>query len=228
VVERFSDAFTGVYQGDVENDGFNRLVLEADLDWRQAMTLRALCRYLIQLRIPFSQAYIENTLSSNNEVAKALVEYFEARFDPYRERDEGELNELKANIENLINKVSSLDEDRILSLYLSVISATLRTNYFQKDEKGELPSYLVIKLSPGRHRRRSEAPAQVRNLRLCPLGRGRSPARRQGRARRTPLVRPAGGFPHRGPGPDEGADGEKRGDRSGGRQGRLRGQAAAA
>jgi len=148
VVDQFSDAFIGVYQGKIENDGFNRLVLEADLDWRQAMTLRALCRYLIQLRIPFSQAYIETTLSNNSAIAKALVEYFEARFDPLRAGSDDELNELKANIEGLINEVSSLDEDRILSLYLSVISATLRTNYFQKDASGELPAYLVMKLSP--------------------------------------------------------------------------------
>jgi len=148
VVDRFSDAFIGVYQGDVENDGFNRLVLEADLDWRQAMTLRALCRYLMQLRVPFSQAYIETTLSNNSVIAKALVEYFEARFDPHLARDASELEELKTKIEDLINEVSSLDEDRILSLYLSVIGATLRTNYFQKDTGGNLPAYLVVKLSP--------------------------------------------------------------------------------
>jgi len=148
VVERFRDAFVGVYQGKVENDGFNRLVLEADLDWRQAMTLRALCRYLIQIRVPFSQAYIENTLSNNAQIAKALVELFEVRFDPSGPRDEGLLTELKTNIETLINEVSSLDEDRILSLYLSAICATLRTNYYQKDDDGELPPYLVIKLSP--------------------------------------------------------------------------------
>jgi len=150
VVERFRDAFIGVYQGGVENDGFNRLVLEADLDWRQAMTLRALCRYLIQLRIPFSQAYIENTLSRNSGVAKALVELFEERFDPRRTSSEDEIGALTANIEGLINQVSSLDEDRILSLYLSVIRAALRTNYFQQDENGKPPAYLVIKLNPER------------------------------------------------------------------------------
>ena len=42
-----------------------------------------------------------------------------------------------------------------------------------------------------------------------------------------PLVRPARGLPHRDPRPDEGPDGQERGDRAGGRQGRLRGQAAA-
>ena len=149
VVERFHDAFVGVYQGNIENDGFNRLVLEADLDWRQAMTLRALCRYLIQLRVPFSQSYIETTLATNSKIAKALVEYFEARFNPRQKHKEEYLAELKSNIEAQINQVSSLDEDRILSLYLSVIGATLRTNYYQQDKDGNPPAYLVVKLSPG-------------------------------------------------------------------------------
>ncbi len=148
VVERFSDAFIGVYQGEIENDGFNRLVLEADLSWRQAMTLRALCRYLIQLRVPFSQSYIESTLAHNAGIAKALVELFEIRFDPHHPPSEERLEDLKSNIEGMINEVSSLDEDRILSLYLSVICATIRTNYYQKGEDGKLPRYLVIKLSP--------------------------------------------------------------------------------
>ncbi|MGA8258936.1 MAG: NAD-glutamate dehydrogenase [Arenicellales bacterium] len=148
VVGRFSETLVGVYQGEIENDGFNRLVLEAGLDWRQAMTLRALCRYLIQLRAPFSQSYIESTLAHNGPIARALVELFEARFNPHQPRGEEHLEELKANIEGMINEVSSLDEDRILSLYLSVILATLRTNYYQKDDEGKLPAYLVIKLSP--------------------------------------------------------------------------------
>lgn len=148
VVERFSDAIVGVYQGEIENDGFNRLVLEADLNWRQAMVLRALCRYLLQLGVPFSQAYIENTLSHNGAIAKALVEFFEARFNPHRTSNEARLNGLKTEIQELINDVGSLDEDRILSLYLSVILAALRTNYYQKDEDGKPSSYLVIKLNP--------------------------------------------------------------------------------
>ena len=52
-------------------------------------------------------------------------------------------------------------------------------------------------------------------------------ARREGRARRPALVRPAGGLPHRGPRTDEGADGEERRHRAGRRQGRLRRQGPA-
>ena len=70
------------------------------------------------------------------------------------------------------------------------------------------------------------APA-LRDLRLLPARGGRAPARRQGGPRRAALVGPARGLPHRGARADEGADGQERRDRAGGRQGRLRGQAAA-
>src|SRR5438034_6828313 len=39
---------------------------------------------------------------------------------------------------------------------------------------------------------------------------GLAHARRKGRARRDPMVRPQGGFPHRDPRPDEGANGQER------------------
>jgi glutamate dehydrogenase len=60
---RFEQAFFAVWNGQVESDGFNRLVLAAGLDWRQAMVLRAVCRYLLQTGLPFSQRYMESVLS---------------------------------------------------------------------------------------------------------------------------------------------------------------------
>ena len=70
------------------------------------------------------------------------------------------------------------------------------------------------------------APA-LRDLRLLAARRGHPPARRQGRARRDPLVGPPRGLPHRGAGADEGPDGQERAHRSRRLQGRLRGQAPA-
>ena len=39
--DQFQDAFLHIWQGDAENDGFNRLVLGANLVWREAALLRA-------------------------------------------------------------------------------------------------------------------------------------------------------------------------------------------
>src|SRR5690606_18258059 len=48
----FQEAFIRVWRGEAENDGFNQLVLHG-LDWRQIMVLRAYCKYLQQVGIPF-------------------------------------------------------------------------------------------------------------------------------------------------------------------------------
>ena len=71
------------------------------------------------------------------------------------------------------------------------------------------------------------AATALRDLRLLAAYRGSAPARWPRGPRRHPLVRPARGLPHRGARADEGADGEERGDRSRGREGRVRGEAAA-
>ena len=82
--ENFQTAFEKTWRHHCENDGFNRLVLAAHLDWRQVSILRACCKYLLQTGMPFSQVYMEQTLSAWPLVARLLVEYFEQRFDPDR------------------------------------------------------------------------------------------------------------------------------------------------
>ena len=82
VAEVFEEAFVHVWRGDAENDGFNRLVLGAGLDWRQVSMLRGYCKYLLQIETPFSQAYMEETLNRYPLLARLLVELFEARFAP--------------------------------------------------------------------------------------------------------------------------------------------------
>jgi len=83
----FQDAFERVWRGESENDGLNRLVLLARMTWRQVALLRAISKYLLQTKMPYSQAYMEQTLTSSPLVARLLVEYFEARFSPDRSQE---------------------------------------------------------------------------------------------------------------------------------------------
>jgi len=80
----FQEAFEQTWRGYNENDGFNRLILLAKLDWRQACMLRACAKFLQQAGSPFSQNYMEQTMAAWPLAARLLVEYFEARFDPAR------------------------------------------------------------------------------------------------------------------------------------------------
>ena len=145
--ELFQNAFSAVWDGRAESDGFNALVLGGQLTWRQVVILRAVAKYLRQTGSTFSQAYVEAALVSNVSVAAQLVSLFETRFDPAypaattgatgadnsgREAAESDLVEA---ITGALENVASLDHDRIIRAFLGVIQATVRTNYYQRADK---------------------------------------------------------------------------------------------
>jgi glutamate dehydrogenase len=64
-----------------------------------------------------------------------------------RRRDrEAQVNAIKRVFKRALESVAILDEDRILLVYYQVMGATLRTNYFQKDEVGSDKDYISFKL----------------------------------------------------------------------------------
>ncbi|MFJ8250005.1 NAD-glutamate dehydrogenase [Streptomyces sp. NPDC094466] len=134
---RFQEAFAAVWKGEAENDGFNALILGAGLNWRQAMVLRAYAKYLRQAGSTFSQDYMESTLRNNVHTTRLLVSLFEARMSPGRQSAGNELTDgLLEELDGALDQVASLDEDRILRSFLTVIKATLRTNFFQSASEG--------------------------------------------------------------------------------------------
>jgi glutamate dehydrogenase len=146
VREQVEGALSALWDGRIEDDGFNALVLDAQLTWRQIVMLRAYAKYLRQASITFSQAYIERVLRTNAPIARLLVRLFESRFDPAKEAGRAERSEAIAEeIAGALDNVASLDEDRILRSYLGLITATLRTNYFSRGAE-PVPS-LVFKLN---------------------------------------------------------------------------------
>ncbi|MFQ5548024.1 MAG: NAD-glutamate dehydrogenase [Woeseia sp.] len=147
---RFQECFRHVLAGDAENDGFNRLILAAGLDWRQVALVRCYAKYLAQLRIPFSQDYMEDVLASHADFASNLVTQFELQFDPSirKQKRERELRAIRRIIARGVARARNLDEDRILSAFSGAVNATLRTNYYQPDDAGEIKPYISIKLDP--------------------------------------------------------------------------------
>ncbi|MFE0476812.1 NAD-glutamate dehydrogenase [Streptomyces sp. NPDC058947] len=147
--ERFQDAFAATWTGEAENDGFNALVLSAGLTWRQAMVLRAYAKYLRQAASTFSQDYMEDTLRNNVHTTRLLVSLFEARMSPDRQRAGHEIvDALLEEVDAALDQVASLDEDRILRSFLTVIKATLRTNFFQEAAGGRPHEYVSMKFDP--------------------------------------------------------------------------------
>ncbi|WP_330236272.1 NAD-glutamate dehydrogenase [Streptomyces sp. NBC_00566] len=147
--ERFQEAFAATWTGKAENDGFNALVLSAGLTWRQAMVLRAYAKYLRQAGSTFSQDYMEDTLRNNVHTTRLLVSLFEARMSPDRQKAGLEITDaLLEELDAALDQVASLDEDRILRSFLTVIKATLRTNFFQEARDGGPHAYVSMKFDP--------------------------------------------------------------------------------
>ncbi len=144
----FEAALVQVAAGTIENDGFNRLVLAAGLSARQTTILRLYCKVLRQAGSTYSQAYMEDTLAAHAAIARRLVALFEHRFDPARQAagSLGAVGELQA-IDHALDGVESLDEDRILRSFLTLILKSVRTNYFQPAPDGSAKPYLAVKLA---------------------------------------------------------------------------------
>ena len=147
VREAFQDAFLRTWAGEIEDDGYNRLILGASLDWREVTVVRAIGRYLRQTGSTFSDRYVEQVMVDHPRVARLLVDLFHARFDPDRV-DESRAERLAAEIREQIDAIESLDQDQILRRFLAVIGATLRTNFFQTGDDALPKSYVSLKLDP--------------------------------------------------------------------------------
>ena len=129
----FEEAFARVFEGAVENDDFNRLVLRAGLAADEIVVLRAYAKVMRQTGFALSQTFIETTLATHPRIARMLVALFKLRFDPAQQASSNRVaavSQVNA-IEQALEKVSSLSEDRVLRQYLSLIVSTLRTNYWR-------------------------------------------------------------------------------------------------
>jgi glutamate dehydrogenase len=143
---RLESAFLMVMRGIAENDGYNALTLHGGLGWRDVALIRTISRFLRQIGVPYSQDYMWTTLVKHAGIAAEIVELFHARFDPRGEGDRRERqSEITARIEEGLQKVESLDEDRILSRFVNAVQSAIRTNYFQTENDGQLKPLISLK-----------------------------------------------------------------------------------
>ena len=138
--QRLEASIMAVVGDRAESDGYNALILRTALGWREVSTIRALSRYLHQIRAPFSQDYMWETLRKNAAITANLVALFQTRLDPRLASTDTERSAretaLLAEIEEQLKSVASLDEDRILRLFTNLVQATVRTNLWQIGEDG--------------------------------------------------------------------------------------------
>ncbi len=145
----FHEAFEAMWNGQVEPDSLNQLVLAAELSARDIALLRAYSRYLRQAGFTFSLAYVQQTLTAHAALARGLVRLFHARFAP-QQKAQADEEALVRELETGLEHVPSLDDDRILRQFLAAIRATTRTNAFQPGADGRPKPYISLKFDPAK------------------------------------------------------------------------------
>lgn len=139
--ERFQDGLLAALEGRVESDGYAGLILSADMTWREATILRSLGAYIRQGGANYSKTYVVTTLRDNARITRELVDLVSLKFDPQRFDDGASAGEERrasaekaiASIEAQLAEVASLDQERILRWFLTVIRACYRTNIYAED-----------------------------------------------------------------------------------------------
>ncbi len=149
--DRLEECFLRVWNEDAGNDSYNGLVLAAGLTWRETAIFRAYGSYLRQTGAPFGQAYLAATLRRHNGITRCLAMLFANLFDPARPEDVATRDALAgdqiAEIESRLSDVASLDEDRILRRFVTLIRATKRTNFYQSAARSGHPLLIAFKLA---------------------------------------------------------------------------------
>jgi glutamate dehydrogenase len=170
VKEPFEAAFIAVWTGRAESDGFNRLVMELGVSWREASLMRAFGRYRQQSGLDPTQAVQTAALSAHPGIARLIFDLFRIKFDPAVRAELPERMEradaVFAEITDALQAVVSLDADRVLRRLALLVRAMKRTNYYQNGEDGAPKPYIAFKLA-SRELDDLPAPKPYREIFVC-------------------------------------------------------------
>ncbi len=146
---RLESLMTALFSSRTESDGYNALVKDAGLNWREIAVLRCYSRYLRQIKFGLGQEYLWSALNRYPLTAKRLASLFTTRFNPDLDYDLDRRHaaeaEISAEIDNDLASVGSLDDDRILRRFRNLIQSTLRTNFYQTDSNGHHHDIITFK-----------------------------------------------------------------------------------
>ncbi len=124
----------------VENDRLNSLAISQTMNYRQICLLRAFRNFLRQIDNSFTIVTLTNALVNNSEIALLFVRLFEEKFNPDNKQPyyDGIVTEINEKIEQVV----SVAEDKALRYYLKVLGGIVRTNYYRQPER----SYISFKV----------------------------------------------------------------------------------
>jgi glutamate dehydrogenase len=150
VESSFEDAFSAIWAGQAENDGFNKLILKLGVSWRDAALIRALARWRGQTGMDPSEAVQQQAVADFPDITRAILDLFKIRFDPAygpKKAREVAAKDINATIAMLLDTVPSLDADRVLRRLVGLVNVMVRTNFYQPDTDGKPKPYMSFKIA---------------------------------------------------------------------------------
>lgn len=147
--EKFEDALDQVWSKNLGRGSLNKLLLAAHLDWRLISLVKSYSKYLFQTGLRLDQDAISEIMVKNIVIVKLLIELFQVKFDPAIkltvEKRVEESQKIITAIKVKLEHVSNVDHDDLIRRFYHVINATIRTNFYQTDEKGQFKNYVSFK-----------------------------------------------------------------------------------
>lgn len=144
-------AFIAVWSGKADNDGFNRLVLTAGANWREAALIRALAAYRRQSGLDQPQEVQEAAVNRYPAVTRLILDLFATRLDPQAHKTldarAKAAEQIEAQFEDAMKGVVSLTDDLVLRRLFSLTGALQRTNFYQTDEDGAPRDWISFKVA---------------------------------------------------------------------------------
>ena len=138
VVAVAQELFASLFNDRAEDGRLNGLVIEGGLSTREVQLMRAYISYWRQTGSKFSVRYMADTLRRQPVIVKALVDGFVQRFDPALSDEQRAAGSEKiAAVKAGLAAVNHADTEEILAALVDLMLATVRTNYFQNEQKGD-------------------------------------------------------------------------------------------
>ncbi len=142
-----ADAITAVRADYAENDTLNALVLTAGLKWREVALLRGYVEAAFQMRLAPARPALRRVIL-NSALARAMLDLFCVRLDPERAATADEIAAARTAYVNLLGDIDNIADDRTARMLLSMIEATVRTNFFRAVPAPD--PYIALKFESGK------------------------------------------------------------------------------
>jgi glutamate dehydrogenase len=128
-IEGVEDSMLAILLQKTSNDRLNTLISSACLAIDSIDIIRAYVEYMHQVSFGISKSRVVDFIVRHPSFAKQIIKYFMLKFQPKLINRDRILSKSKKGLQSLCSDAKSIDEERIISMLVSCIDATVRTNF---------------------------------------------------------------------------------------------------